>query len=79
VLSVLYVIAYLSMGVPAVLGGIRVVHGGGIVGTAYEYGAVVIALAVTALAGSFVRRSPAVSLAGTSSPVACPRLAETCA
>jgi len=56
VLSVLYVIAYLAMGVPAVLGGVRVVHGGGLVGTAYEYGAVVIALAAASLGGSFVPR-----------------------
>jgi predicted MFS family arabinose efflux permease len=56
VLSVLYVIAYLSMGIPAVLGGIRVVHGGGLVGTAYEYGALVIVLAATALAGTFAGR-----------------------
>lgn len=56
VLSVLYVIAYLSMGVPAVIAGIRVVHGGGIVGTAYEYGGVVIVLATAAFAGTFVTR-----------------------
>jgi len=56
VLSVLYVIAYLSMGAPAVLGGIRVVYGGGLSTTAYEYGAVVIALAAGALLGSFIRR-----------------------
>ena len=52
VLSVLYVIAYLSMGVPAVLGGIRVVHGGGLATTAYEYGAAVIVLAAGALLGT---------------------------
>jgi MFS family permease len=59
VLSVLYLIAYLSMGIPAVLGGIRVVHGGGLVGTAYEYGAVVIVLAAVSFAGSLLRRRPA--------------------
>jgi MFS family permease len=59
VLSVLFVISYVSMGMPAVVGGLRVVHGGGIVGTAYEYGVVVIALAAVAMAGSFVRpRAP---------------------
>ena len=54
VLSVLYVIAYLSMGIPAILGGIRVVHGRGIIGTAYEYGVMVIVLATAAFAGTFV-------------------------
>jgi hypothetical protein len=54
VLSVLYMIAYLSMGIPAVLGGVRAVHGGGLVGTTYEYGVVVIVLAAASLGGSFV-------------------------
>jgi hypothetical protein len=55
VLSILYVIAYLSMGLPAVLGGIRVVHGGGLLGTASEFGDAVIALAAVALAGTLLR------------------------
>ncbi len=55
VLSILYVIAYLSMGLPAVLGGIRVVHGGGLLGTAREFGLAVMALAVFALAGTLLR------------------------
>jgi MFS family permease len=57
VLSVVYVVAYLAMGVPAILGGLRVVHGGGIMTTAREYGLAVIALAVFALAGTLVPRS----------------------
>lgn len=57
VLSLLYVIAYLSMGLPAVLGGVRLVHGGGIVTTAREYGIAVIALAALALVGLVVRRA----------------------
>jgi hypothetical protein len=61
VLSVLYVIAYLSMGVPAVIGGVFVVHGHGIIGTAYEYGAVVIALAAAAMAGTFAARRAAIA------------------
>jgi len=56
VLSLLYVIAYLSMGLPAVLGGIRAVHGGGIVTTAREYGVAVMALAAMALVGLLIRR-----------------------
>jgi hypothetical protein len=52
VLSVLYVIAYLSMGVPVVFAGLRVVHGGGLLTTAREYGFAVIVLAAAALAGT---------------------------
>jgi MFS family permease len=55
VLSVLYVISYLAMGVPAVLGGLRVVHGGGLIATSREYGAAVMALAALALAGGLAR------------------------
>ncbi|HEY4178049.1 MAG TPA: MFS transporter [Kofleriaceae bacterium] len=51
-LSVVYVIAYLAMGVPAVIGGIRVVHGGGLWLTAREYGVAVIVLATVALVGT---------------------------
>ncbi len=56
VLSILYVIAYLAMGLPAVIGGIRVVHGGGLLGTAREFGLAVIALGAVALAGTLLRR-----------------------
>jgi predicted MFS family arabinose efflux permease len=59
VLSILYVIAYLAMGLPAVAGGFRVVHGGGLLVTAREYGLVVIALAAFALAGSLIREHAA--------------------
>lgn len=43
------------MGLPAVLGGIRVVHGGGLLGTAREFGLGVMALAVLALTGTLLR------------------------
>jgi hypothetical protein len=52
VLSVLYVVSYLGMGLPAVLGGLRVVHGGGLLTTAREYGAAVMLLAAVALVGT---------------------------
>jgi len=52
VLSVLYVIAYLAMGLPAVLGGMRVVYGGGVLATTREYGLSVMALAALAFVGS---------------------------
>jgi predicted MFS family arabinose efflux permease len=65
VLSVLYVVAYLSMGIPAVLGGFRVVHGGGLFATAREYGFVVMALAAVALLGTLVPRRAVLNAAGT--------------
>lgn len=52
VLSVLYVVAYLSMGLPAVLGGLRASHGHGLVGTTIEYGLVVMGLGSLAVAGA---------------------------
>jgi MFS family permease len=51
VVSLLYVVSYLGLGVPAVLAGFGVVHGGGLIDTARYYGAAVIALAVLALFG----------------------------
>jgi predicted MFS family arabinose efflux permease len=52
VLSTVYVVAYLAMGAPAVLGGVGVVYGDGLFATASEYGFAVILLAVFALLGS---------------------------
>jgi MFS family permease len=49
VLSLLYVVSYLGMGLPAVIGGVLVVHGGGLLDTAREYGAAVILLAAASL------------------------------
>lgn len=49
VLSIVYVISYLAMGLLAVIAGFLVVHGGGLLTTAREYGITVIVLA--ALAG----------------------------
>lgn len=56
VLSLMYVVAYLSMGVPVVFAGLRVVHGGGLFTAAREYGLAVIALAAAALLGTLARR-----------------------
>jgi predicted MFS family arabinose efflux permease len=47
-LSVLYVVGYLGMGIPAIAAGVAVVHGGGLVTTSYEYGLAVIVLAAIA-------------------------------
>ncbi|HEY7176938.1 MAG TPA: MFS transporter [Micromonosporaceae bacterium] len=51
VLSVAFVVSYLALGVPAVAAGFLVVHDGGVIATAREYGLAVIALAALALAG----------------------------
>ncbi len=56
-LSVIYTVSYLAMGVPTVLAGYLAVHDGGVRVTAREYGLVVIALALVALAG-VVGRAP---------------------
>jgi hypothetical protein len=48
VLSVLFIVSYLGLGVPAVLAGLAVVHGLGLLETTYVYGAAVIFLAVLA-------------------------------
>ncbi len=49
--SLLYVVSYLGLGVPAVLAGFGVVHGGGLMDTARYYGAAIIGLAAVALLG----------------------------
>lgn len=54
VLSIVYVVCYLSMGLPAVIGGVLAVHGG-VVLTAREYGGAVIVLAALAFAGGLWR------------------------
>jgi predicted MFS family arabinose efflux permease len=65
--SLLYVVSYLGLGVPAVLAGFGVVHGGGLISTARYYGAAVIALAALALFG-LLRGRPGRAAA----PAACP-------
>jgi MFS family permease len=56
VLSLLYVVSYLGLGAPAVLAGVFVVHFGGLLTTAREYGIAVIVLAAGALAGLLTSR-----------------------
>jgi len=51
VLSLLYVVSYLGMGVPAVVAGFLIVHGAGLLGAAREYGVALLVLAVLALVG----------------------------
>jgi predicted MFS family arabinose efflux permease len=45
VLSALFIVSYLGLGIPAVVAGLAVVRGGGLVDTSYEYGIAVILLA----------------------------------
>ena len=56
VLSVIFLISYLSMGLPAVIAGYLVVHSGGLMTTAREYAVAVMALAAVALVGLATRR-----------------------
>jgi MFS family permease len=55
VLSIIYVICYLAFGVPAVIAGAVVASTHALVATSEVYGAVVMALATVALAGTLVR------------------------
>ena len=48
VLSVLFTVSYLGLGIPAVVAGVAVVRGGGLVATSYEYGLAVIVLVIFA-------------------------------
>ncbi|MBB5868799.1 MFS family permease [Allocatelliglobosispora scoriae] len=52
VLSAIYVVSYLAMGLPAVIAGYLVVHGGGVLATAREYGLGVMLLAAIVLLGT---------------------------
>jgi MFS family permease len=59
VLSLVYIVSYLGLGVPAVIAGFVIVHGGGLTGTAIYYGGAVIVLAALALLGLLRVRAPA--------------------
>jgi predicted MFS family arabinose efflux permease len=58
VLSVLYVVVYLGLGVPAVIAGVLVTEVNGLLATAREYGTAVVVLAALALVGLLVHRPP---------------------
>jgi len=55
VLSIVFIICYIAMGVPAVVAGWMVAEYGNMVATAQIFGAVIMALAGTALLGSVLR------------------------
>jgi MFS family permease len=63
VLSTLYVVSYLAMGLPAVIAGYLVVHDGGVLTTAREYAVFVMVLAALALLGLVSRRAPRPTIA----------------
>jgi hypothetical protein len=72
-LSTIYVVSYLAMGLPAVIGGFLVVHGGGLLSTAREYGLAVMALAAIALLGLVVTaRAESRESAAADCPIATP-------
>jgi hypothetical protein len=54
VLSVLFVVSYLALGMPAIAAGYGLAHQGDIVRTTFEFGATVMTLASLALAGTWV-------------------------
>jgi MFS family permease len=58
VVSALYVVVYLGLGVPAVIAGVLVTEVNGLLATAREYGSAVVVLAVLALAGLLAHRPP---------------------
>ncbi|MGV9349957.1 MFS transporter [Streptomyces spiralis] len=71
VLSLLYVVCYVGLGVPAVIGGVLVVHGGGLVQTSREYGAAVVVLALVALTGLLLHGRRAERVAVVRAETAC--------
>jgi MFS family permease len=63
-LSLLYVVCYAGMGGPAVIAGFLVVHAGGLLDTAREYGVAVMLLAGLALIGLLRKQSAPAGLPG---------------
>jgi len=57
VLAIMYVVSYLALGLPAVLAGLLMMHGAGLIPTARDYSAGVMVLAALALLG--LARRPA--------------------
>lgn len=68
VLSLIYVVSYLALGVPTVIGGFLVVHDGGLLTTAREYGIGVMILAALALVGLVLQRQRGIVLARATAP-----------
>ena len=62
VLSIVFIVSYLSMGVPAIVAGALVARHGNILSTGKEFGVVIMTLALAAVIGAGLR------MATTSSP-----------
>jgi MFS family permease len=77
-LSIVYIVSYLALGLPAVIAGALASRGGGVLTTAREYGVAVMLLTVLALAGLARRatRPPAAAEAASAAPAAAELLAE---
>jgi MFS family permease len=75
VLSVIYVISYLALGLPAVVGGVLVVRTGSVTLTARGYGIAVIVLAAAAFSGLALRARAgiAASRLEAAAPLLCPQ------
>jgi MFS family permease len=69
VLSLVYIVSYLGLGVPAVVAGFVIVHGAGLTDTAIYYGGAVILLAAFALLGLLRVRTPVPASPVPASPV----------
>ena len=65
VLSMLYIVSYLGLGLPAVAAGFLIVHGGGLTDTALYYGGAVILLAALALPGVLGARTRTATIGHT--------------
>ena len=64
VLSIVFVVCYLSMGVPAIVAGMLVARHGNILGTGEEFGVVVMTLALAAVLAAGLRMAGRVPTAG---------------
>ena len=58
VLSVIFVVSYLAMGIPAVVAGVLITQKGNILATAQGFGSVVMILAALAIGGMAIQRAP---------------------
>jgi Major Facilitator Superfamily len=65
VLSIVFIVSYLSMGLPAVAAGVLVARHGDIIGTGTEFGVVVMVLALAAVLAAAVRAATGFTLTKT--------------
>jgi predicted MFS family arabinose efflux permease len=75
VLSTMWVVSYLALGLPAVIAGYLVVDGGGLLATTREFGAAVMALAIVTIVALARAGRPAPALAAEAAPATVPAAA----